>query len=74
MPSTVVSAIEYFSKTSTLRITFVSGTIYDYKKVPQKLYHELKQSSSKGTFLNKHIKGFYSYKKINSSHGDGPVL
>ena len=65
MPSSVVSGIQYYPSTSTLRIIYVSGTIYDYANVPEKVYKEMKTAFSKGTYLNQYIKGFYKYKKIN---------
>ena len=65
MPSSVVSFISYNADTATLRITFVSGIIYDYKNVPEKVYHAMKTSGSKGTYLNQHIKGRYTFEKIN---------
>ncbi|RFS24732.1 KTSC domain-containing protein [Chitinophaga silvatica] len=65
MPSSVVAHMVYKAKTHTLRIVFVSGMIYDYIQVPEEIYLEMKSASSKGTFLNKKIKGFYQYKKVN---------
>ncbi len=65
MPSTVVSAIHYNAANSTLRVIFVSGMIYDYKNVPEKVFKAMKTSSSKGTYLNQHIKGKYDYEKVN---------
>lgn len=41
--------------------------IYDYKNVPEKVYKAMKTASSKGTYLNQHIKGKYDYKKVNQS-------
>jgi len=65
MPSSVVSGIRYDPVTATLRIIIVSGTIYDYANVPEKVYREMKTAFSKGTYLNQYIKGFYKYKKAN---------
>lgn len=65
MPSSVISAIDYDPGCGTLRITFVSGMIYNYKNVPVTIYHALKTSGAKGIFLNHHIKGKYPFKKIN---------
>ncbi len=42
MPSTVVKSIEFNVETSTLRITFISGMIYNYKDVPEDVYIALK--------------------------------
>jgi len=64
MPSSVVAAIRYDEKTSKLRIIFQSGSIYDYLKVPEKVYGEMKKASSKGEFLNKEIKPNYEFEKI----------
>lgn len=64
MPSTVVSKYRYYAKSQILRITFVSGTVYDYKNVPEEVYLEMKASFSKGTYLNENIKGSYQFEKI----------
>jgi hypothetical protein len=64
MPSSVVANMSYDADTSTLRIIFVSGTIYDYKNVPEEVYHAMKTSGSKGTYLNQHIKGNYEFEKV----------
>ena len=65
MPSSVVSAIRYNPHSSTLRIVFVSGMVYDYKNVPGKIYRMMKGAVSKGKFLNKHIKGHYVFEKVS---------
>ena len=64
MPSTVINRFTYDAATSTLRIIFVSGNIYEYEKVPPEIYHSLLQSRSKGIFFNEKIKGNYSFKRI----------
>jgi hypothetical protein len=64
MPSSVVAAIKYDVNTSTLRVIYVSGNVYDYKDVPQKVYNEMKTAPSKGEYLNKHIKPKYEFEKI----------
>ena len=64
MPSSVVAAIRYDAPTSTLRVVYVSGSVYDYKKVPENVYKEMKSASSKGEYLNKHVKPNYEFAKI----------
>lgn len=64
MPSSVVANFKYDRTRSILRVFFVSGSVYDYFRVPKAVYNEMKQSGSKGTFLNLRIKGAYRYKKI----------
>jgi len=47
MPSSVVLSIKYFAERETLRVTFVSGMVYDYKNVPVEIYEEIITSRSK---------------------------
>ena len=61
MPSSVVAAIKYDASSMTLRVVYVSGSVYDYKKVPEKVYAEMKGAFSKVEFLNKHIKPNYAF-------------
>ena len=65
MPSSVVAAIRYDNSSSTLRVVYVSGAVYDYKKVPEEVYTEMKKAFSKGEFLNKEIKPKYPFEKIS---------
>lgn len=55
----------YNEETETLRIVYVSGMVYDYKNVPWEVYQAMKTSGSKGTFLNKHIKGNFEFEKVD---------
>ena len=64
MPSSVVAAIKYDVNSSTLRVIYVSGAVYDYKKVPEEVYNEMKKAFSKGEFLNKQIKPNFDFEKI----------
>ena len=64
MPSSVVGAIKYDANKNILRVIYVSGSVYDYKEVPEKVYKEMKETFSKGEFLNKHIKTNYAFEKI----------
>jgi hypothetical protein len=64
MPSSVVANFSYDEKTSTLRVKYVSGMVYDYKDVPEKVYREMKAYRSKGSYLNYYIKGKYDFEKV----------
>ena len=66
MPSTVISSLRYDPESTTLRVIFVSGKVYDYKNVPIEVYKQMKNAPSKGNYLNKHIKGNYDYKKLKN--------
>lgn len=64
MPSSVISVISYDAASLTLKITYVSGAIYEYHHVPETIYREMKASGAKGIYLNHHIKGKYPFEKI----------
>ena len=64
MPSTVIASMDYNLENGTLRVTFTSGMIYDYKDVPEEVYIAMKTSGAKGIYLNQHIKGKYKFEKI----------
>ena len=66
MPSSVISKFIYDGDKETLRVIYVSGMVYDYKKVPLEVYQSMKAAFSKGTFLNKHIKGNYEFEKVEN--------
>jgi len=65
MPSSVIASMHYDAGSSTLQIRFVSGVVYDYKNVPEKVFKAMKAATSKGTFLNTKIKGKYEFEKID---------
>lgn len=64
MPSSVVSHINYFADRKVLRITYVLGMVYDYKNVPEEVFHDMKKAFSKGTYLNTHVKGKFAFEKV----------
>jgi KTSC domain len=64
MPSTVISSFFYNANTRVLKIVFVSGMIYNYKNVPEKIYYGMRASDSKGAYFNQHIRDKYEFEKI----------
>jgi hypothetical protein len=66
MPSSVISTYSYDEAKHILRVVFLSGMVYDYLDVPNKVYEQMKNSISKGGFLNRVIKNHYSFKKIDT--------
>ena len=64
MPSSVVQAMKYDPVSKTLRITYVSGRVYNYLGVPESLFAKMKTAASKGVFLNTRIKGKYAFEKV----------
>ena len=59
-----VQSIGYEPQSGTLEVEFVVGTIYQYYGVPENIYAQLMQESSKGRFLNTYIKNQYPYSRV----------
>lgn len=57
--------MHYDEQTSVLKVVFLSGSVYNYLKVPKKVYEAMKKAGSKGSYLNRCIKGRFAYEKIN---------
>ena len=64
MPSTVIRWFAYDAGRQTLTITFRSGRVYRYEKVPQVIYGEMKAAFSKGEFFNTHIRDRYPFAAV----------
>jgi uncharacterized protein len=62
--SSNIESIGYDSKSQTLEIEFLNGTIYQYFDVPEKVFEELMGADSQGRYLNANIKGIYRYSKV----------
>lgn len=62
--SSSIAAISYDEKTSTLRIIFHAGNIYDYHGVPKILAEQFIATPSKGRFYAKMIKGRFNPVRI----------
>jgi len=56
--------MKYNADTQTLRIFYVSGSVYDYKNVPEDIYEKMRTSGSKGIFLNREIKTHFNFEKV----------
>ena len=67
MPSSVISSYNYDPHTEDLIIRYVSGLVYCYQKVPEKVFKEFKASVSKGRYLNYNIKGKFEYHKLDTA-------
>jgi hypothetical protein len=65
MPSTVIASMNYDPDTQILSVTYVSGSVYNYKNVPKEEYELMRTSGAKGIYLNKNIKGKYAFEKVS---------
>ena len=58
-----IEAIGYDDDTQDLHVQFLSGGNYIYSDVPREVFDNLKNAPSKGSFLNREIKGVYQFTK-----------
>ncbi|TDO21941.1 KTSC domain-containing protein [Pedobacter duraquae] len=65
MPSSVIDHFSYDAETLILEVTFLSGKVYAYKDVPEKIYQTMRRTTSKGRYLNFVIKPNYAYEELN---------
>lgn len=66
MPSLVIGSYDYDLISGDLTIRYVSGLVYCYKDVPEKVYKEFRATLVKGRYLNFHIKGKYRYERLDA--------
>ena len=61
--STNIEAIGYDGDAQDLHVRFVGGGTYLYHGVPRSVFDELMNAPSKGSFLNRELKGVYTFTK-----------
>lgn len=59
-----IESIGYDSRSQTLEIEFLNGSIYQYFDVSQHIYDGIIGAASHGKFLASNIKGHYRYSKV----------
>lgn len=59
LTSSNLKSAAYDPDTQTLRVTFVTGSVYEYSSVPRAVYDGLLTAPSAGRFFNNNIKGTY---------------
>jgi hypothetical protein len=64
--SNAIAGAGYDPTTLSLDIEFSDGTAYRYHDVPPDIWAKLKQSESKGRYLNAEIRGHYLCARIPS--------
>lgn len=62
--SSNIRSISYNPETEVLVVEYLNGSMYEYLKVPSSIYEGLVESESKGSFMNRMVKGTYEYVKI----------
>lgn len=64
MPSSVILKYKYDETVKALEITFVSGSVYVYKDIPQAVFERFRQAISKGIFFNRYIKPKFVFERV----------
>lgn len=62
--SSNLKSASYDTESTALTISFNSGSIYEYEKVPWDVFTKFRMSDSQGKFFNNNIGKVYTYKKI----------
>ena len=62
--SSNLKSASYNTEDETLKITFKSGVVYEYYKVPWEKFTKLRMAESQGRFFNLNIGRSYEYKKL----------
>ncbi len=61
--SSNIEAIGYDSVAQDLHVRFLNGGYYIYHNVPETIFDQLMAAPSKGSFLNREVKGVYQSAK-----------
>ena len=59
--SSNIEAIGYDDDAQELHVQFLSGGYYIYHEVPRQIFDDLMLAPSKGSFLNREVKGVYQF-------------
>ena len=62
--SSNLKSAKYNTDEEKLTVTFNTGAIYEYNKVPWKVFTKFRMAESQGRFFNASIARSYNYKKI----------
>ena len=65
MPSSVIRRFSYDEAQRRLRVTFVSGDVYDYAGVPPDVVEDFRAAFSKGRFFASHIRDRYRFERVS---------
>lgn len=61
--SSNIESIGYDEDTQELHVQFLTSGCYIYSDVPREIFDDLMNAPSKGSFLNREIKGIYQFSK-----------
>ncbi len=62
--SSTIDAYDYDPASQVMTVQFKSGGTYTYHGVPPEAHADFLAADSKGSFLQRHIRGRYDHKKV----------
>jgi hypothetical protein len=75
--STAINEVKYDIENNNLEVEFVNQSKYVYRNVPKHVFNGIKDSESKGKFINEFIIGKFNYMAIPSApliqHGNSAI-
>jgi len=63
--SSNIRSVGYDIDKRILQIEFKKGSIYEYYEVPERIFSELMNASSKGNYANQHVFSRYRYSNVS---------
>jgi hypothetical protein len=61
--STTLGSAAHDAQTTVLELQFRNGAVYQYFRVPRRIYCDLLRAGSKGAYFNQNIRGKYPYQR-----------
>ena len=65
--SSSIRGVGYEEDRNILYVQFIDGEVYEYFAVPVSDFIDLLQAKSIGCFVNKRIKPYYEYRKLEAA-------
>ncbi|WP_058910334.1 KTSC domain-containing protein [Entomohabitans teleogrylli] len=62
--SSRIASVAYNPRTSTLEVYFLDKSLWEYRQVPERVFHDFLRVVSKGRFYDGVIKGKYPERQL----------
>lgn len=65
--STTLGSAGHDAHSTVLELQFRNGAVYQYFRVPRRIYDDLLRADSKGGYFNQNIRGRYPHQRIQNA-------
>jgi hypothetical protein len=62
--SSNIASVGYDAHSQILEVEFLTGSLYQYRHVPFRIYERLMRAPSHGSYWAVHIKNVYRYREV----------